>query len=307
MKKLLITIAILSCASLCGCANSGESAVSSESASSASTTAQSTTATSATTTPATTAATTPVTTSATTAQSTSVTTSAAVTTTPATSATTTAATTTTTTAETTASEAVEEIPEAAPELPTDPIADQIAQEREDSIPIATDEQVAQIEQDRKDRQDLADDTSAYTTDGIPLTTNGDLTEPAKPTANYKLPDGAQLEFTGDPDTAETTVLPDGCYWTPTPAYPNAFTDPAGNRWCNRDPESIPYADRNQDNGYYSPDGEYHFSQYEIDAAAERQARMDEIVTNGPTGKIADDLTEEEGKQLAEDILNLWGL
>ncbi len=274
MKKLLITIAILSAASLCGCANSGESVVSSESAAS--------------------------TTSSTTAQSTSVTTSA---TTSATSATTTPATTTaattTTAAETTASEAVEEIPEAAPELPTDPIADQIAQEREDSIPIATDEQVAQIEQDRKDRQDLADDTSAYTTDGIPLTTNGDLTEPAKPTANYKLPEGAQLEFTGDPDTAETTVLPDGCYWTPSVGYPNAFTDPAGNTWCNRNPESIPYADRNRDNGYYSPDGDYHHSQYEIDAYAERQARIDDINENGPTGGKDAVITEEQ----ANDILS----
>ncbi len=75
MKKLLITIVILSAASLCGCANSAESEVSSESAAS--------------------------TTSSTTAQSTSATTIA----------TTLATTTTTTTAGTTSSEAVTEITE----------------------------------------------------------------------------------------------------------------------------------------------------------------------------------------------------
>lgn len=265
MKKLLIAIAILSCASLCGCANleKSEASVESTASTTSATTAQSTTATS-------------VTTSATTS---------ATTTHAATSATTTAATT----AETTASEAIEEIPEAAPELPTDPIADEIVQEREDSIPIATDEQVAQIEQDRKDRQDLADDTSAYTTDGIPLTTNGDLTEPAKPTDNYKLPEGAQLEFTGDPTTAETTVLPDGCYWVGNGS--NAFIDPAGNTWINRNPESIEYALRCRDNGYYSPDGDYHPSQYEIDEYNRRTEAAHERHENGPTNSW--NLSDEE--------------
>lgn len=270
MKKLLITIAILSCAALAGCANSEKSEVSAESSAS--------------------------TTSAAAAQSTSATTTA---TTASTTAATTTATTTaaTTTAETTASEAVEEIPEAAPELPTDPIADEIVQEREDSIPIATDEQVAQIEQDRKDRQDLADDTSAYTTDGIPLTTNGDLTEPAKPTGNYKLPDGAQLEFTGDPETAIYTELPEGCYWRPTGSYPNAFMDPAGNLWCNN--QHISFTAGNRGAGYYTPDGDYHYSQKEIDDAKAFTNEMNEAHHNGPANDGTSNMTDEEGKALAE--------
>ena len=98
MKKLLITIAILSAASLCGCADSGESAVSSESS------ASTTSAAAAQSTSATTAATTSATTTATTAATTTAPTTAA-----------------TTTAETTASEAVSDIP-TTPE-PTTPEAE----------------------------------------------------------------------------------------------------------------------------------------------------------------------------------------
>lgn len=86
-----------------------------------------------------------------------------------------------------------DLPEPEPQtFEPDPVAEEIAKEREENIPVATTEEAQQIAQEREDRQDLADDTDAYTTDGIPLTTEGDLTAPAKPTANYKLPDNAQL-------------------------------------------------------------------------------------------------------------------
>lgn len=167
--------------------------------------------------------------------------------------------------------------------------------------IATPEQEEQAAKDKEDRQELADDTDAYTTDGIPLTTEGGLTEPAKPTKNYKLPDGAQLEFTGDASTAETTTLPDGCYWTPSAGYPNAFTDPAGNKWCNRDPESIPFAEQNRDNGYYDAAGDYHPSQYEIDTMAALEAASQERYANGPSGDGTSKMTEQDKEEL-DDLL-----
>lgn len=165
--------------------------------------------------------------------------------------------------------------------------------------IATPEQEEQAAKDKQDRQEMADDTEAYTTDGIPLTTEGGLTEPAKPTENYRLPDGAQLEFTGDASTAETTTLPDGCYWTPSAGYPNAFTDPAGNKWCNRDPDTIPFAKQGRDNGYYDATGDYHFSQYEIDRAAALKAAEHERHTNGPSGDGTSNMTQQEADELAD--------
>ncbi len=176
---------------------------------------------------------------------------------------------------------------------TDPVADQIAQEREESVPIISTEEAEQHQQDREDRQEMADNTQNYTTEGIPLTTDGDLAEPAKPTADYKLPEGAQLEFTGDVSTALLTELPEGCYWVPTNKDPNAFMDPAGNRWLNRDPESIPFADRNRDSGYYSPDGDYHPSQYEIDAAIAANQASQERWENGPSGDGMSNMTDQE--------------
>ena len=165
--------------------------------------------------------------------------------------------------------------------------------------IATPEQEEQAAKDKEDRQEMADDTDAYTTDGIPLTTEGGLTEPAKPTKNYKLPDGAQLEFSGDASTAERTTLPDGCYWTPSAGYPNAFTDPAGNKWCNRDPDSIPFAEQNRDNGYYDATGDYHPSQYEINRAADIKAADHDINVNGPTGDGTSNMTQQEADELAD--------
>lgn len=186
-------------------------------------------------------------------------------------------------------------------------ANRKAQEQQAALDelIATPEQEEQAAKDKQDRQDMADNTPAYTTDGIPLTTEGGLTEPAKPTKDYKLPKNAQLEFTGDASKAERTTLPDGCYWTPTPGYPEAFTDPAGNLWINRDPESIPFADQGRDNGYYDASGDYHFSQYEIDRMAALTAADHDNHVNGPSNSITNGMSEEEGKQLAEDILNLW--
>lgn len=170
--------------------------------------------------------------------------------------------------------------------------------------VATPEEHEQHMKDRQDRQDMADDTDAYTTDDIPLTTEGGLTEPAKPTKNYKLPDGAQLEFSGNASTAETTTLPEGCYWTPyaVDRAENAFTDPAGNVWVNRDPESLPFERRGRDNGYYDTRGEYHPSQEEIDGFnAMAEAGM-EIAEHGSFGGEhgLDDATPEE-------IDSLWAL
>lgn len=114
----------------------------------------------------------------------------------------------------------------------------------------------------------ADDKPTYTTDGIPLTTYGDLTAPVKPTKNYKLPKNAQLEFTGDASTALTTELPDGCVWTPTVGFPNGYTDAAGNYWLNNKRPSGPADDGNENAGYYDPNWHYHATQDEIDFAEE---------------------------------------
>lgn len=188
-------------------------------------------------------------------------------------------------------------------------ANRKAQEQQAALDelIATPEQEEQAAKDKQDRQEMADDTEAYTTDGIPLTTEGGLTEPAKPTENYKLPDGAQLEFTGDASTAETTTLPDGCYWTPSAGYPNAFTDPAGNKWCNRDPDSIPFAKQGRDNGYYDATGDYHFSQYEIDRAAAIKAAEHDINVNGPSydGTNNNTLADATPEEIA-DLEALFG-
>lgn len=164
---------------------------------------------------------------------------------------------------------------------------------------ATPEEQVQHENDRQDRQEMADDTDAYTTDGIPLTTRGDLTEPAKPTKNYKLPDGAQLEFSGNASTAEITTLPDGCYWTPYAAgrSENAFTDPAGNVWVNRDPESLPFERRGRDNGYYDARGEYYFSQEEIDGFNAIDALDKEVAEHGPSGDGTSKMTTQEAESL----------
>lgn len=139
------------------------------------------------------------------------------------------------------------------------------------------------------------DPTLFSIEGIPLTTRGGLTEPAKPTDKFKLPENAELTFHGDPETAERTTLPEGCYWTPIAFYPNAFTDPAGNLWLNRDRESVPYADRNMDNGYYDINKEYHFSQAEIDHSAAQDAQMHKNHEEHGNATIGADLTEEEQK------------
>lgn len=173
-------------------------------------------------------------------------------------------------------------------------------EKEEAKHEATPEQAAQQKEDNKKRQEAADNAKAYTTDGIPLTSEGSLTEPAKPTADYKLPANAQLEFKGDASTAARTTLPDGCYWTPMgDKYPNAFTDPAGNIWLNNDSTKIPFELRNEDEGYYDTKGWYHFSQFEIDEAARLTAASHDIHVNGPT----DGAVSEEGQKALEDLLN----
>ena len=153
----------------------------------------------------------------------------------------------------------------------------------------------------------AEDKPTYTTDGIPLTTDGDLTAPVKPTKNYKLPKNAQLEFTGDASTALITELPDGCVWTPTPVYTNAYTDAAGNLWINNKRPSDPAEDGNRNGGYYDPSGSYHTTQDEIDFAVamwKRDQEITDIIMSGgsmPGG--LDGATQEE----IDELNRLFGL
>lgn len=224
-----------------------------------------------------------------------------------TSATVTEATSQSTTASTTASAATAEpVSDDTPTVETDearpvtteapvapdPEADKIVEEREENIPMASTEEAEQHQQEREELQDMAENTQAYTTEGIPLTSDGDLTAPAKPTAGYKLPEGAQLEFTGDPSTAIYTELPDGCYWTPVPAYPNAFTDPAGNRWMNTKSGTTD-GTGNSGEGYLTPDGKEHPSQAEIDRAIAFNQASQERHENGPTNFENAQASEED--------------
>lgn len=182
-------------------------------------------------------------------------------------------------------------------------ANRKAQEQQAALDelIATPEQEEQAAKDKQERQEMADNTPAYTIDGIPLTTEGGLTEPAKPTENYRLPDGVQLEFTGDASKTERTTLPDGCYWTPSVGYPNAFTDPAGNTWINNKiPETTGSWGRVQ--GYYDATGDYNPSQAEIDHMAALMAAEHERHTNGPSGDGMSNMTEQD----KEDLKNLLG-
>lgn len=179
-------------------------------------------------------------------------------------------------------------------------ANRKAQEQQAALDelIATPEQEEQAAKDKQERQEMADNTPAYTIDGIPLTTEGGLTEPAKPTKDYKLPKNAQLEFTGDASKAERTTLPDGCYWTPTPVYPEAFTDPAGNLWINNKiPETTGSWGRVQ--GYYDATGDYNPSQAEIDHMAALTAADHDINVNGPSGDGMSNMTQQEADELAE--------
>ena len=155
----------------------------------------------------------------------------------------------------------------------------------------------------------ADDKPTYTTDGIPLTTYGDLTAPVKPTKNYKLPKNAQLEFTGDASTALTTELPDGCVWTPTPVYTNAYTDAAGNLWINNKRPSDPAEDGNRNGGYYDPNDDYHATQDEIDFAEEMWKRDQEITDAIMSGSLVISEGSLDGATQAEidELDKLFGL
>ena len=182
-------------------------------------------------------------------------------------------------------------------------ANRKAQEQQAALEelIATPEQEEQAAKDKQDRQDMADNTPAYTIDGIPLTTSGGLTEPAKPTKDYKLPKNAQLEFTGDASKAERTTLPDGCYWTPSMGYPNAFTDPAGNTWINNKiPETTGSWGRVQ--GYYDATGDYNPSQAEIDHTAAINAAIHDINVNGPSYDGTNNNTTSNASQEEIDAL-----
>lgn len=182
---------------------------------------------------------------------------------------------------------------AEPTVPSDPVADQIAQEREENIPVTTPEEADKRQQDKQNRQDMADNTAAYTTKDIPLTTEGDLTAPARPTSSYKLPENAQLEFTGNPETALLTELPEGCFWTPERyGSENAFMDPAGNIWTNT-ASGFANGTGNRGEGYYSPNGSYHPSQTEIDRAIAFNQQLAERDDNGPTNFEDAQVSEED--------------
>lgn len=161
----------------------------------------------------------------------------------------------------------------------------------------------------KQEEQAADDKPTYTTDGIPLTTYGDLTAPVKPTKNYKLPKNAQLEFTGDASTALTTELPDGCVWTPTPVYTNAYTDAAGNLWINNKRPSDPAEDGNRNGGYYDPNDDYHATQDEIDFAEEMWKRDQEITDAIMSGSLVISEGSLDGATQAEidELDKLFGL
>lgn len=92
-------------------------------------------------------------------------------------------------------------------------------------------------------------------------------------------------------------MPEGCYWSPTPKYPNAYTDAAGNRWCNQVRKSDPALDDNRGEGYYDPSGRYHPSQNEIDFAEALNQAITDNHKNGPTYSKPTDEPKEEVKDI----------
>lgn len=227
------------------------------------------------------------------------------------------------TAEAVAEPAAEPTAEAATEPVTEPAAEttpaatttaepaDVPEESDEANQKAQEQQAAPEDVIAAPEQEVqaAEDKPTYTTDGIPLTTDGDLTAPVKPTKNYKLPKNAQLEFTGDASTALTTELPDGCVWTPTPVYTNAYTDAAGNLWINNKRPSDPAEDGNRNGGYYDPSGSYHTTQDEIDFAEAMWKRDQEITDAIMSGSLVisegslDGATQEE----IDELNRLFGL
>lgn len=178
-------------------------------------------------------------------------------------------------------------------------AEQKAQEQQAILDAhtLTDEEAEKVQKDLQNRQEMTEDTAAYTTEGIPLTASGGLTAPAKPTASYKLPANAQLNFTGDAASAEITELPEGCFWVPG-AYNsrNAFQDPAGNIWLNNTPPATTGA-WGRINGYYDSRGVYHSSLAEIDHYAAIQAADQYIADHGPSNFKDAHISDEDADEL----------
>lgn len=228
---------------------------------------------------------------------------------PTTEAATTAATPAATTAVTTpvATTAAEtaHVPEESDE------ANQKAQEQQTAPEdvIAAPEQEEQAAEDKQERN-TADDKPTYTTDGIPLTTDGDLTAPVKPTKNYKLPKNELLEFTGDASTALVTELPEGCVWTPTVGFPNGYTNAAGNYWLNNKRPSDPAKDGNRNGGYYDPSGDYHTTQDEIDFAEamwKRDREITDIIMSGGSLTISEGGMEGATQEDFDELDALLGI
>ncbi|MGN0649401.1 MAG: hypothetical protein ACI4KM_03110 [Oscillospiraceae bacterium] len=128
------------------------------------------------------------------------------------------------------------------------------------------------------------------------TTEAELAEPVTSVPGVDN-SGKDKKFTGDKSTALITELPAGCYWSPTPKYPNAYTDAAGNLWCNNKAPETTGAWLTEC-GYYDPSGRYHATQEEIDHAAALNAAIHDNHENGPKYSN-DDMTEQDGEDLAD--------
>ena len=154
-------------------------------------------------------------------------------------------------------------------------AKRITEEREANAHKATEDEIKAVEEMEKNRQEVAASYEQAVKDnpGVKNKTDssGNLTEPAKPVDGAQKPKGS-TKFTGDKSTALVTKLPEGCVWTPTPGYPNGYTDAAGNYWINNKRPSDPAKDGNENAGYFDPDGHYHFTQEEHEYAEEMRRR-----------------------------------
>lgn len=183
-------------------------------------------------------------------------------------------------------------------------AKRITEEREADAHKATEDEIKAAEEVEKNQQDVADSyKKAVKNDPSvknPTDSSGNLTEPAKPVEGAQKHKGS-TKFAGDKSTALVTKLPEGCAWTPTPAYPNAYTDAAGNLWINNKRPSDPAKDGNENSGYFDPSGEYHPTQDEIKFAEEMQRRDQEITDNPINGEGP---VSDEGAKRLDALLGI---
>ena len=183
-------------------------------------------------------------------------------------------------------------------------AKRITEEREADAHKATDDEIKAAEEAAKDQQEVADSYKEAIKDnpGVKNETDssGSLTELAKPVEGAQKPKGS-TKFTGDKSTALVTELPEGCVWTPTPVYPNAYTDAAGNLWLNNKRPSDPAKDDNVNSGYFDPSGEYHPTQDEIEHAEKKRERDQMITDMTPTGEGP---VSDEGAKRLDALLGI---